>query len=56
MDNKNTSESASQLSVPTEDFTIPEWHIKLVKKELDSIANGDVELMPWSEALESFKY
>lgn len=29
---------------------IPQWQIELVRKELQNIASGNTELMPWSEA------
>jgi hypothetical protein len=36
-------------------FGIPDWQIELGKVELDNIANGNTELVEWSEALKLFK-
>ena len=36
-------------------FDVPDWQIKLGKQELENIANGNAELMEWSEARKQFK-
>jgi hypothetical protein len=37
------------------DFLVPDWHEELVKKELKNIAEGNTELVEWSEAKKQFK-
>jgi hypothetical protein len=37
------------------DNLIPQWQIELGKKELQNIAEGNAELLEWSEAKKQFK-
>ena len=37
------------------DFGVPEWQKELGRKELQNIADGNTELIEWSEALKQFK-
>jgi hypothetical protein len=37
------------------DNKIPDWQMKLGLKELENIASGKTELIPWDEAKEQFK-
>jgi hypothetical protein len=43
-------EKLSQL-----DFRVPDWQEELGKKELKNIAEGNTELVEWSEAKKQFK-
>ena len=36
-------------------FLVPEWQSKLGKEELKNVAEGNTELMEWSEAKKHFK-
>ncbi|MEO6632564.1 MAG: hypothetical protein ABIN13_12600 [Mucilaginibacter sp.] len=38
-----------------DDISIPQWQIELGKKELQNIADGNADLMDWSEAKKQFK-
>jgi hypothetical protein len=37
------------------DFLVPEWQIEKGRQELKNIAEGNTELMEWSEAKKQFK-
>jgi len=34
---------------------IPDWHLKLVQKEIEDVENGTSELIDWQEARKKFK-
>ena len=36
-------------------FDIPDWHLKLVEKEIGNVENGTSDLMDWQEARKKFK-
>ena len=36
-------------------ITIPQWHIELVKAELDNLANGTSELFNWDDVKKELK-
>ena len=37
------------------DFDVPDWQMDLGKKELQNIANGKADLMPWDDSKKQFQ-